>query len=101
MVVCNCSMFCCTLINVHSSFAIILMGNRELVALLWLSSCCLVMVMWPFLAVPWVCLWFVRVLFPDHTHLLLYNRHSVPLSVRKIPDELNKDCHRQTPKAVV
>ena len=27
---CNCSMFCC----VHSSFAIILMGKRELVALL-------------------------------------------------------------------
>ena len=36
----NCSMFCCTLIYVHSSFAIILMGKRELVALLSLSSCC-------------------------------------------------------------
>ena len=23
-----------------------------------------------FLAVPWVCLQFVRVVFPDHTHLL-------------------------------
>ena len=32
--------------------AIILMGNRELVALLNLSSWCLVMVVWLFLAVP-------------------------------------------------
>ena len=32
--VCNCSMFCCTLLYVHSSFATILMGKRELVALL-------------------------------------------------------------------
>ena len=29
--VCNCSMFCCTLLYVHSSIAIILMGKRELV----------------------------------------------------------------------
>ena len=34
-------------------FAIILMGRRELVALLDLSSWCLVMVVWLFLAVPW------------------------------------------------
>ena len=33
------------------------MGKRKLVALL-------------FLAVPWVCLRFVIVVFPDHTHLL-------------------------------
>ena len=50
--------------------AIILMGKRELVALLNLSSWCLVMVVWLFLAVPWGCLWFVIVVFPDHTHLL-------------------------------
>ena len=31
---CNCSMFCCALLCVHSNFAIILMGKRELVALL-------------------------------------------------------------------
>ena len=31
---CNCSMFCCALVYVHSSFAIILMWKRELVALL-------------------------------------------------------------------
>ena len=40
MPVCNCSMFCCTLLYVHSSFAIILMGKRKLVAMLSLSSCC-------------------------------------------------------------
>ena len=34
MAVCNCSMFCCTLIYVHSNFAIILMAKREQVAVL-------------------------------------------------------------------
>ena len=63
-------MFCCTLLYVPSSFAIILMGKRELVALLSLSSWCLVIVVWLFLAVHWVCLQFVIVVFPDHTHLL-------------------------------
>ena len=66
--VCNCSMFCCMLLYVHSSIAIILMGKRELVALLNLSSWCLVMVERLFLTVPWGCLWFVIVVFPDHTH---------------------------------
>ena len=46
------------------------MGKRELVALLNLSSWCLVMVEWLFLAVPWGCLRFVIVVFPDHSHLL-------------------------------
>ena len=46
------------------------MGKRELIALLGLSLCCLVIVVWLFLAVPWVCLQFVIVVFPDHTHLL-------------------------------
>ena len=55
---------------VHSSIAIILMGKRELVALLNLSSWCLVMVERLFLTVPWGCLRFVIVVFPDHTHLL-------------------------------
>ena len=67
-------MFCCTLLYVHFSIAIILMGKRELVALLNLSSWCLVMVEQLFLAVPRGCLRFVMVEFPDHTHLLfLYN----------------------------
>ena len=70
MGVCNCYMFCCTLLYAHSSIAIILMGKRELIALLNLSSWCLVMVERLFLAVPPVCLQFVIVVFPDHTHLL-------------------------------
>ena len=70
MGVCNCSMFCCTLLYVHSSIAIILMGKRELVALLNLSSWCLVMVERLFLAMPRGFLRFVIVVFPDHTHLL-------------------------------
>ena len=68
MGVCNCSMFCCTLLFVHSSFALILMGKRELVALLSLSSWCLVIVVWVFCVVRWVCVQFVIVVFPDHTH---------------------------------
>ena len=70
MGVCNCSMFCCTLIYAPSSFTITMMGKRELVALLSLSSWCLMTVVWLFLAVPWVCLQFVIVVFPAHTHLL-------------------------------
>ena len=44
------------------------MGKRELVALLKLSSWCLVMVERLFLTVPRGCLRFVVVVFPDHTH---------------------------------
>ena len=71
-------MFCCTLLYVHSSIAIILKGKRELVALLSLSSWCLVMVVWLFLAVPWVCLQFVIVVFPDQLLLLIL----LPFSVK-------------------
>ena len=45
------------------------MGKEELVALLSLSSWYLVVVVWLFLAVSWVCLQFVIVVFPDHSHL--------------------------------
>ena len=68
-----CSMFCCAIIYVHSSFAIILMGKRELVALLCLSSWCLVIVVSLFLTMPRVCLQLVIVVFPDHTHFC-FNR---------------------------
>ena len=64
--VCN----CCALLCVRFSITIILMGKRKLVALLYLSSWCLVMVERLFLAVPQGCLRFVGVVFPDHTHLL-------------------------------
>ena len=70
MGVCNCSVFCCALLYVHSSIAIILMGKRELITLLNLSSWCLVVVEQLFLAVSRGCLQFVIVVFPDHTHLL-------------------------------
>ena len=84
----NCSMVCCSLLYAHSSFAIILMGKRELVALLSLSSWCLVMVVWLLHAVPWVCLRLVIVDFPNHTHLLILcvcvgGGGSVPVFQRK------------------
>ena len=50
------------------------MGKRELVALLNLSTWCLVMVERLFLEVPQGCLRFVIVVFPDHTHLLFQIR---------------------------
>ena len=72
-------MFCVllyvTLLYVHYSIAIILMGKRELVALLDLSSWCLVMVERLFVAMPRGCLRFVIVVFPDHTHYFLYKNN--------------------------
>ena len=65
-------MLCCMLLYVRSSIAIILVGKRELFALLNLSSLCLMMVEQLFLAVPWGCLRFVIVVFTDHTHLLFF-----------------------------
>ena len=81
MGVCNRSLFCCTLLNVLSSFANILKGKRELFGLLGLSFWCLVVV-WLFLAVTCVGLQFVIVVFPDYTHLLflIENVFSVPLA---------------------
>ena len=62
-------MFCCALLYVHSSFALTLMGKRELVALLSLSS---VIVVWLFLAVSWVCLQFIIVVLPRSYSLTLF-----------------------------
>ena len=88
MGVCNCSMFCCMLLYVHYSIAIILMGKRELIALLNLSSWCLVMVERLFFTVPRGCLQFVIVVFPDHTHLLflvhLMRMHSFPVELNDL-----------------
>ena len=68
------SLFCCALLCVHSSFAIILKRKRKLIALLLLSHICIVTinVLWRFITVPWVGLQCVIVVFPDHTHLLFY-----------------------------
>ena len=79
--VCNCSMFCCTLLYIHSSIAIIFMGKRELVALLNLSSWCLVIVERLLLAVPRGCLQFVIVVFPDHTHLLFFMKVFINIQI--------------------
>ena len=68
MGVCNSSMFCCTLLYVHSRIAIILMGKRELVAVLNLSSFVSRDGSVALSRVPWGCLRFVIVVFPDHTH---------------------------------
>ena len=39
------------------------------------------MVVWLFLAVPWVCLQFVIVVFPDHIHLLFLNVNDASLQM--------------------
>ena len=54
--------------------AIILIGKRELVALVSLSFLCIVSVVWLFLTVPMVCLQFVIVIFSDHIHLLYFEK---------------------------
>ena len=80
---CNCSVYCCALLYVHSSIAIILMGKRELVALLCLSSWCLLIVVWFFLTMPWTCLQFVIVVFPiaaDRKHASTYS----PVAFRSV-----------------
>ena len=48
------------------SFAIILMGKRELVVLLCFSSLCLLIAVWLVLMVQRGCLQFVIIVFPDH-----------------------------------
>ena len=92
---CNCSMFCCALRRVHSSFAIISMGKTELVALLCLSSWCLVIVLWLFPAMPWVCLQFVIVVFPDHAHLLFLVK-TMTRNKKKV--RLTRKRHDHTPQ---
>ena len=66
------SLFCYAFLCVHSSFAIIFKSKKKLVALLLLSYRCIVTihVLCLILAVPWVGLQFVIVVFPDHAHLL-------------------------------
>ena len=67
------SWICFALLHVHSSFAIILRRKKNLVALLLLPFRCLVTVngMWLFLAMQWVGLQCVIVVFPDRIHLLV------------------------------
>ena len=62
------------------------MGKRELVALLNLSSWCLMIVERLFLAVPRGCLRFVIVVFPDHTHLLFFKTNYYLMQVKSIAE---------------
>ena len=64
---CICSMFCCALLCNH------LDGEERAVCfvLLCLSSWCLGIVVWLFVTIPRVCLQFVILVFPDHSHLLV------------------------------
>ena len=55
-----CPILCCNHLNGK---------EREMASLLCLSSLCLVIVVWLLLVVPQVCLQFVIVVFPGHTHL--------------------------------
>ena len=82
VILCLCTCLCVwgyvfgyALPSVVSSFAIILTRKRESVALLKLHSWCLmtVSVLWPFLAVPWVGLQWVILVFPDHIQILNYH----------------------------
>ena len=84
---CACSMICYALLCVLSSFVIILMGMRELFASLYLSSWCLMIVMWLFLTMLLVDLWCVILVFPDQTHLLfcIYNRTTIELFCHNKP----------------
>ena len=74
---------CQNRLYVHSSVAVILLGKRELDALLNLSSWCLVMVERLFLAVPWGCRRFVIVVFPDHTHILFFYIEELPFRLNE------------------
>ena len=75
---CNSSMFCCALLCVHTSFAIILMGRRELVALIFpLVSRYRCEAL---LHGPRVCLQFVIVVLSYHTHILIFTEAKVPMN---------------------
>ena len=63
------SLFCYSLLCVHSSFAIILKRKIKLVAVILLSNRCIVTinVLWLFLTVTWVGLQYVIVVLSDHS----------------------------------
>ena len=62
------------------------MGKRELVALLRLSSWCLVIVVWLFLAVSCVCLSFVVVVLHDHNHYFYCFRRFFSFHLQSLKD---------------
>ena len=101
---CYCSMFCCALLCVHSRYAIILKGKRELVALLCVSSWCLMNVVWLFLTVPQVVcslwLWYFLIiltifdakifLYLDLCDLCIFPRRTPEQQILNFQTEHNK-----------
>ena len=70
------------------------MEKGEPVALICLSSLCLVIVVWLILTLPRVCLQFVIVIFPCHTHLLLQ------IYIQIIDTSLIKNSHLLMTKTI-
>ena len=70
------------------------MGKRELFGLLNSSFWCLVMVEWLFQAVPWGCLRFVIVVFPDHTHSLFSLTYTLRFKNIKVLQNPVSEEHR-------
>ena len=59
----------------ESTICLVFIDFIKFIALFWLSFWCLVTVsvLWLFVTVSWVGLQSAIVVFPDHTHSLLYN----------------------------
>ena len=75
LIVCGSLCLCLFVVHYYMSILVLQSFGEErggLVALLLMSCGCVVAigVLWLFLAVPWVGLQYVIVIFPDHTHLL-------------------------------
>ena len=77
------------------------MGKRELVALLNLSSWCLVIVESLFLAVPRGCLRFVIVVYPNHTHYFWYLLHKSVLNTQKASEYEAEMLQSQITQAIL
>ena len=78
-------------VKCHTSRTPQQMGRREQVDWLSLSSWCLGIVVWLFLAVPWVCLEFLIGVFTDHT----VKCHSTRTLQQKGFDEMSVTAHNQ------
>ena len=80
------------LLNVDSSFAIILTRKKELVALLL----CLLDVLWLFLTVLWISLQCVFVVFPDYAHLLFETKHDKKFQDNETQVSVTRKCPNYT-----
>ena len=66
------------------------MGKKELVALLVLSSWCLIIGFWLILMLTWASLQCVIVVFPDHAHLFIFCCNSAGQAVQHIVGQESK-----------